>query len=119
MYWTPEEDALLLKLRKQKTPYAKISEIMGRTIKALDTRHRVISMTEAMRRERMDRRNLLKKEGRWGFRNDTSDPRRVPDHVVVDRDARLSAPRTLTASFFNDPPPGYSALDRKRQEQRA
>jgi hypothetical protein len=33
--------------------------------------------------------------------------------MIADRDARYSAPRTITASLFGDPPPGYSALDRK------
>ena len=113
--WTPEEDATLLRLRAEKVPYAEISAIMDRTVKALDTRFRNITMSPAKMRERLDRRNLVKKEGRWGFRNNTSDPAHIPDGVFVDRAARLNTPRTLTATFLGDPPPGWSALDRKRQ----
>lgn len=36
----------------------------------------------------------------------------VPDHVEADRYARLTAPRSLTAMIFGDPPPGFSALAR-------
>jgi hypothetical protein len=36
---------------------------------------------------------------------------------IADRDARAAAAerRTYTQEFFGDPPPGFSALDRKRQ----
>lgn len=33
--------------------------------------------------------------------------------MYADRNARLNASRTITASVFGDPPPGYSALDRR------
>ena len=36
----------------------------------------------------------------------------VPPEVMADRDRRLSAPQTITARVFGDPPPGQSALDR-------
>lgn len=37
---------------------------------------------------------------------------------LAERDARLAAAdrRSQTAQFFGDPPPGYSALDKKRNE---
>lgn len=40
---------------------------------------------------------------------------------VAERDARYfaSLQRTPTQAFFGDPPPGFSALDRKRQEARS
>lgn len=40
---------------------------------------------------------------------------RVPAQALVERETRLAAAerRTLTQTFFNDPPPGYSALDRR------
>jgi hypothetical protein len=42
----------------------------------------------------------------------------VPDDLWDDRDRRANAPRSLTAWFFADPAPGYSALDlRQRQLQ--
>lgn len=38
----------------------------------------------------------------------------IPADVLDDRECRMSAPRTITASVLGDPPPGYSALDRKQ-----
>lgn len=40
---------------------------------------------------------------------------RVPAQALADRETRIAAAdrRTLTQRFFNDPPPGYSALDRR------
>jgi hypothetical protein len=41
---------------------------------------------------------------------------RAPDHVLAERDARRDAAdrRDLTAAQFNDPPPGFSELDRRK-----
>ena len=42
--------------------------------------------------------------------------RTVPNASLIDRDRReeLRDQQNLTSRFFGDPPPGYSALDRKR-----
>lgn len=37
----------------------------------------------------------------------------VPVDRIVDRDLRSNALRSLTSLFCGDPPPGYSALDRR------
>lgn len=41
--------------------------------------------------------------------------------ALIDRERRaeLRSGMDLTSTFFGDPPPGYSALDRKRQSQGA
>lgn len=46
-------------------------------------------------------------------------PTRVPADVLAQREARMAAAalRTRTQEFFGDPPPGYSALDKKRQSE--
>lgn len=36
--------------------------------------------------------------------------------MLEEAQRRLYAPRTISQELFGDPPPGYSALDRKRQE---
>jgi hypothetical protein len=87
---------------------------MDRTEKALDSRFRIITMNPGKARERMERRNLARRESRREFRVVASTTR-APDTALADREARLSAPRTLTATWFGDPAPGWSALDRKRQ----
>ncbi len=38
----------------------------------------------------------------------------IPAPVLADRDRRINLPLTTTAALCGDPPPGYSALDRKR-----
>lgn len=38
---------------------------------------------------------------------------RVPQSVLIERDQRLLAPRSLSAMFFGDPPQGFSALEGK------
>jgi hypothetical protein len=40
---------------------------------------------------------------------------KAPDYVIAERERRIEAinRRTPTQEFFGDPPPGYSALDRK------
>jgi hypothetical protein len=43
----------------------------------------------------------------------------VKPEILADRDAREQAAlrRTQTQEFFGDPPPGFSALDKKRTQQ--
>jgi hypothetical protein len=115
--WTADDDALLMKMRAQKIPYKEISSIMGRSIDALDSRRRILSLSQAKVREQMDRKNVQRKHNRLArFKNHTSDPNLVPDHVLIDRAARLCAPVTPNVIVLGDPPIGFSALDRKRQE---
>lgn len=45
-----------------------------------------------------------------------STAKRPPDELLTERQHRSDLkPRDLTAAFFGDPLPGYSALDRKQQ----
>jgi hypothetical protein len=49
----------------------------------------------------------------------TAKPKFIPDSVLADLSHRLSLePRSLTAAYLGDPPPGYSALDRKNGQSR-
>jgi hypothetical protein len=53
--------------------------------------------------------------------NPASKPISTPvetSQAMIDRDIRkrAEAHRSITASFFGDPPPGYSALDERRQQ---
>lgn len=40
---------------------------------------------------------------------------KAPPELFVERARRQMAQRDLTGEFFGDPPPGYSALDRREQ----
>lgn len=39
---------------------------------------------------------------------------KAPAHLLADRDRRLNAPRPIGAVLLGDPPPGQSALDKRR-----
>lgn len=112
-HWTPEQDAQLMELRSQGLQYRKISQILGRSIDALDRRHRLLIMSDAARAEMREHKNELRRVNRT--HNDRAAPINIPNDVWAERNARLTAPRTVSASILGDPPPGYSALDRKRQ----
>lgn len=47
--------------------------------------------------------------------NLVSSSARPSSEMLAERDAALAAPLSLTAHVFGDPPPGRSALDRKRE----
>lgn len=38
-----------------------------------------------------------------------------PPSLIEEAEKRAKAPRTITGWLFGDPPPGYSALDRREQ----
>jgi hypothetical protein len=38
---------------------------------------------------------------------------RLDDATLDERDRRINAIRSLTSTLMGDPPPGYSALDRR------
>jgi hypothetical protein len=39
---------------------------------------------------------------------------RPSDRLIVEAKIRSEAPRSLSQEMFGDPPPGYSALDQKK-----
>lgn len=93
--WTPEEVAQLYDLRDNKEMgWPEISEIMGKTVPALHSKY---SYTQSvMLRHRVSTVDI------------------VPTEREHDRRYRQSLePRDLTAGFFGDPLPGYSALERR------
>jgi hypothetical protein len=112
-HWTPEQDAQLLELRSQGLQYRKISQILGRSVDALDRRHRLLIMSDAARAEMREHKNELRRVNR--MHKERAAPINIPEDVWAERNARITAPRTVSASLLGDPPPGYSALDRKRQ----
>jgi hypothetical protein len=116
--WTADETARALKMRDDKMTIACIAEALGRTPKAVKVRICRLSMTP----EERDRRNKYERDRR-AQENTTkiagikfeAHKSRVPDGVLSERNARISLQhRDLTAAFFNDPLPGYSALDRRQ-----
>jgi hypothetical protein len=120
--WDQTETAQLLRhMETHGRDWATIGRLMKRTERSCEHRWRWVNMTdderkgrsnasEAARRARKDITRVVKR-----FRDDAVYPVVAPVEIFEDRERRLSTPRTLTGRFFGDPPPGYSALDRKRQ----
>lgn len=111
--WDEGTDRMLLELRKNGTFFGIIAERIGCSAAAARARHRRMVMppdelASLRKRERDRERNRVHSES-------IASTMIVPQYVMDDRDRRLSfASRDLTAAFFGDPPPGYSALDKRQ-----
>lgn len=92
--WTEADTIEARRLYAEHKNYAVVGKIMGRGKMCI-------------------RENLQDNRGTHAR---TADYAGVPDYVMAERERRMMlAPRDLTAAFFNDPLPGYSALDRIRE----
>lgn len=69
--------------------------------------------TKAAALTRVARLDNHPKVRRWSNTPTAGSARPTPQ-ALADAERRLIAPRSLTAEVFRDPPPGYSALDRKQ-----
>lgn len=98
--WTEQQIETLREMRADGCDWKEIAPEVGHGAGACEAKF--ISLRDG----RGDRR----------IHKDTTRNARVSDGQLADRDARREAScrRTVTGEFFNDPPPGYSALDRKR-----
>lgn len=100
--WTPDDIARLLHMRDvQHLPWSVIDAALRRSKGGSQLKHRSI------------RKGPILREIRSG---PDACSRTVPSAVALElRDARNAAANrmTPTAAFFGDPPPGYSALDRR------
>lgn len=92
--WSTFEDQITADLFKRGLSDREISAALpGRTIPSVQTRRLKLGLVRA-------------------------NPIYVDPHIsirraIAERDARLAIPRSLTAEIFNDPHPGWSALDRR------
>jgi len=87
-----------------------ISKALDRTYWSVRSRH--IDYGDAFRGARREPKYLQYQK----FNVVIEDRIMIPNRVLEEREHRLSLePRSITASFFGDPLPGYSALDRARQ----
>jgi hypothetical protein len=100
--------------------FRKIAAAIGRTWCSTVHRWRLLNIKQEERESRSERARSYRAERRRrdsGFKERGSDcvrPIVIPAEVFIDRNDRLSAPRSLTGFVCGDPPPGYSALDRKQ-----
>lgn len=123
--WTLEEIEKLERLKAEGRTYKEIGAALNREPANVKQRWRWLNITDEERASRAER-NARARQDKGGAVNPFIVRRRslplltvMPDEVFTDRHHRINAPRTLTAIFCGDPAPGWSALDRKRQEMRA
>lgn len=124
--WSAEEWERACELLKTHSR-RKVAVMVNRRIGALEEKIRWENMTEDDRQRRRDqlkaRRRAAKADAAPRQRRKPVAPviqiaprPRVCQQALADREIRInSAPRDLTAAFFNDPLPGYSALDLREQ----
>lgn len=119
--WSDEETQRLLDLMKTHgRDFKTIGKLMKRTHQSCEHRWRWINMPVDQldgRKRRENARKAVIRQTAKGTKHDL--PVRkivVPDHVIAEQVRRMSAPLTISAFVLGDPPLGYSALDRKRQE---
>lgn len=107
--WSDEDWEKAKRLARLGRDAGQIAAEMHRTEEAIRARF-------AYMRERVPRRSPSNGTGNYATSAKAS------DEQIAERDARYAAAarRTQTQEFFGDPPPGFSALDKKRQQgQRA
>lgn len=99
----------------------KIGAIMSRSAKSVQHRWFFLNSTPDERRagRKLDLSDKKPRSYIHGHPGASVRPLDIPEEVLIERNLRVSTPRTIGAAILGDPPPGYSALDRKRAEQRA
>ena len=95
--WTEEETRIARRLMQENAPEEEYRRLLGRS--------------KVCARARLERVDYF---SAGGSRRSEPEALTVPTSVWIERATRLGAPRSLTASIFGDPAPGFSALDRKR-----
>ena len=103
--WTADEDDRLRELKEAGLTWPMIGCEMNRTLRS------VMGRWFRMTHKNAGRREVIVYAG--DQRID------VPNEVWEEREARLSAPKTLTGSLMGDPPIGYSALHMRGSYGRA
>jgi hypothetical protein len=104
--WTPmseEEKARALQLREAGLSYRRIGEILGRHKATINYFFSPESYRKFNERRARDRIYTTKPQGCHERAPE------VPEHVLAERDRRMA----YWPSITGDPPPGYSALDRR------
>lgn len=120
-FWTPEELAAARALRARHAPADEYLTVIGRSkAAAFSHMYAVDNAThvEALRKERLEKiRQQQRLSG--GASPFVAKLKHVPDDVILEAQRRSEAPHTITSYVFGDPPIGYRAIDRKREQETA
>jgi hypothetical protein len=123
--WGDAETTELLRLMETHgRDWITIGRIMGRSHRSCEHRWRWLNMTEEQKKRRNEAEAIRKaKSGErcTGIKQkgvDAVRPVVASIALLEERAQRMSVPRTITGIICGDPPPGYSALDRKRRGEK-
>lgn len=114
--WSSQEWETVVGLRKEDHDLHYIAAALNRTERQVREKIRWMEMPEAKRARRRAQINAWrndKGEYKSVIHSEASSFSKATPGQLADRDRRLLAHRTLTAIFCGDPPPGFSALDRR------
>lgn len=121
--WSAEDNAELLRMKEAKCPVNVIATRLDRKYDSIVERWKWINKCETEKQRRRDTINLARQFRRGETRSSTSRGHggyattagRPAPALLAEAQRYLYAPRTISQQLLGDPPPGYSALDRKRQ----
>ncbi|MGY3607638.1 MULTISPECIES: hypothetical protein [unclassified Bradyrhizobium] len=109
--WTEEDTALARRLLQIGAKKEMFLDQLGRSRDAAVTRIKYVDNPTF--RERTKQRAQSQKRAGDPSLHYVRAQAPVPARLLDDARRRLDAPRTLTSSFFGDPAPGQSALDKR------
>jgi hypothetical protein len=109
--WTKEETAQARKLIEAGAKNEVFLEKLCRSRDAAISRIKYLD--DHAFRERTKQRAQKSRAGKGRIDHYVRSRAPVPEHVLDDARRRIEAPRTITSSFFGDPAPGQSALDKR------
>lgn len=117
--WSKQEWARAQGLLGRSFDLKQTAQLLGRSVESLRDKIRWEKLTDAdrqRRREQIKARRIANGEFQSArvHHEPPSATHRPKPEQIAERDFRLSLPaRDLTAEFFGDPKPGYSALERR------
>jgi transglutaminase-like putative cysteine protease len=115
--WSDDETNSLFVMKEQGFEWPVIAESLDRSIPSCKERWRWARRSEADKQARREKMQGMRRRGKedreYAFHYVSRE--RVPDEVLIERNKRMMAPRSLTAWFCGDPAPGHSALDRREK----
>jgi predicted nucleotidyltransferase len=112
--WTDEEWARAEQLLTEGYAIKTVATMLGRTVREVCSKKQWMQMSADKRERKALQKQQRRAEQKEGVKINRAEFKiYVPEDAVADRNARVAADRSLTAFVFGDPPPGWSALDRR------
>lgn len=105
--WSEEERAIARRLLEEGAKNRIFVDQLGRTRKGAVSHIRLFDH----RRDRSQEPARIERKGARSVPNARGI--QIPETVLDEAAKRMSASRSITAYVFGDPPPGYSALDKR------